>query len=180
MNPFGHFGRVTVSGHSFVSGRSDVPELVWRRPDGTVHQILRWEPEPIYPTEADWDEFVTNLWDDMRRANPGASSADIERIIAQQLERFELRTDEPYPLFADVRGDDEDRVWVGVFDHRTMRGVPAYDVIAPDGTWLGRVDLPAGFHVLDVRDGRVLGVLRDEMEIESVATYELRTEELGG
>ena len=38
------------------------------------------------------------------------------------------------------------------------------------------VDGPAGLRILDVGWGRVLGVVQDEMGVESVAVYEL----LGG
>lgn len=34
-------GRVGVVGGEFVHGRNDTPELVWRRPDGTVRQIMQ-------------------------------------------------------------------------------------------------------------------------------------------
>ncbi|MDZ7780791.1 MAG: hypothetical protein U5R14_12785 [Gemmatimonadota bacterium] len=172
-NPFGHFGRAAVSGPSFVSARSDIPELTWRDPDGTVRQILRWAPEPRYPDEADWREFTEGFTENMRRINPQMSQDEARQFAERQLERFELRTDEPYPLFADLRGDDQGRVWMGVFHHGGMMGVPAYDLIASDGTWLGRLELPSGFRVLDVRDRRVLGVLPDELEVESVAVYEL-------
>ena len=50
---------------------------------------------------------------------------------------------------------------------------PPYSVIAPDGEWLGTVEAPPGFRMLDVAGGLVLGVARDEMDVESVVVYEL-------
>ena len=46
-------------------------------------------------------------------------------------------------------------------------------VISPNGEWLGRVDAPPDLRILDVAGGRVLGVLKDEMDVESVVVYEL-------
>ena len=46
-------------------------------------------------------------------------------------------------------------------------------MIARDGEWLGMVDAPTGLRILDVGWGRVLGVVTDEMGVESVAVYEL-------
>ncbi len=173
-SPWGAFGRATATGSSFVSARSDIPELTWRRPDGSVHQILRWSPDLRYPTAADWASFEEAFVQDMRRINPTMPQADAMRFAREQLDRFELRTDEPYPLFGDLRGDDEGRVWMGVFDHRGgFAAAPTYDIIEPDGTWLGRVELPDGIRVLDIRDGRVLGVVKDEMEVEAIAVVGL-------
>jgi hypothetical protein len=180
-SPWSPFGRATAAGPFFVSARSDVPELTWRRPDGSVHQILRWHPDWRYPTAEDWESFEEAFVEDMRRVNPQMPRADAMRFAREQLERFELRTDGPYPLFGDLRGDDEGRVWLGAFDHRgAFAAAATYDLIEPDGTWLGRVQLPPDFRVLDVRDGRVLGVLKDEMEVEGIAVFELHLEPEGG
>ena len=46
-------------------------------------------------------------------------------------------------------------------------------VISPDGEWLGQVEAPPRFRILDVTGGLVLGVLRDEMDVENVVVYEL-------
>lgn len=173
-SPWSAFGRATAAGSFFVSARSDMPELTWHRPDGSVHQILRWHPDLRYPTAADWASFEEGFIQDMRRVNPTMPQADAMRFAQEQLERFELRTDEPYPLFGDLRGDDEGRVWMGVFDHRgAFAAAATYEIIGADGTWLGRVEFPDGFRVLDIRDGRALGVVKDEMEVEAIAVLEL-------
>lgn len=180
-SPWGAFGRATAAGSSFVSARSDIPQLTWRRPDGGVHQILRWHPDLSYPTAADWASFEEAFIQDMRRVNPTMPQADAMRFAQEQLERFELRTDEPYPLFEDLRGDDEGRVWMGVFDHRgAFAAAATYEIIGADGTWLGRVAFPDGFRVLDIRDGRVLGVVKDEMEVEAIAVVELNLDQEEG
>ena len=48
-----------------------------------------------------------------------------------------------------------------------------YTVIGPDGEWLGTVETPPRFRILDVGGGLVLGVELDEMDVESVVVYEL-------
>ena len=45
MPLFRYYGAVGAAGGEFVHGRSDTPELVWRRPDGTARQIMRWQPD---------------------------------------------------------------------------------------------------------------------------------------
>ena len=46
-------------------------------------------------------------------------------------------------------------------------------MISEDGDWLGVVELPDGLRILDIRGGRILGVLRDELEVQSVAVFEV-------
>jgi len=46
-------------------------------------------------------------------------------------------------------------------------------VIGPDGEWLGTVETPPRFRILDVAGGLVLGVELDEMDVENVVVYEL-------
>lgn len=52
-------------------------------------------------------------------------------------------------------------------------GASHYTVIAADGEWLGTVEAPPGLPIPDAAHGLVLGVQRDEMDVESVVVYEL-------
>ena len=56
---------------------------------------------------------------------------------------------------------------------RAREAAPEHTVISADGEWLGRVEAPLGFRILDVAGGLVLGVLRDELDVQIVAVYEL-------
>jgi len=78
------------------------------------------------------------------------------------------------PLFGSLLGDDEGRVWLPEYAVASQRnGYPSYAVISSSGEWLGRVDAPPGVRVLDVAGGRVLGVVKDEMDVQSVVVYKL-------
>ena len=80
----------------------------------------------------------------------------------------------PMPLFGSPFADAEGRVWLPTYkpggEHN---GKAPYTVIAPDGEWLGTVEVPPRFRILDVAGGLVLGVELDEMDVESVVVYEL-------
>ena len=164
---FRHGGLVSTAGGEFVFGRTDEPELVWRRSDGTIRQIMRWHPEPVYTTAEAWERWIAC----MRHAylqEPGMTEAMVE----QSLGRFEFADDEPEPLFGAIFSDEQGRIWLGNFTAFCYK-TPSYTVIAPDGTWLGSLEPPAGFALLATAAGRVLGVETDEMEVESVAVYEV-------
>ena len=174
-NPFPYFGVTTAAGGQFVYGREDVPELVWRNPDGSVRQIIRWQPEWVYPSEEHWNQFEANLRAVLPEVNPQASTdAAIEELIQRSLARYQLDTDQPLPLYGTPFGDADGRIWMAEHSIGSGRdGTPAYTVIAADGVWLGKVAVPTGLRVLDVAGGRVLGVVKDEMDVQSVVVYEL-------
>ena len=99
----------------------------------------------------------------------------------EQLLESAVRSDEPLPLYANIQGDDEGGVWLAEYMGGLFLGVDPsrYQVVSPDGEWLGTLELPTRFRVLDIKGSRVLGVLKDELDVESVAVYEIRMEPLG-
>ena len=173
-NPIPGLGYVFVSGGQFVYVRTDIPEVVWHLADGTVRQIARWQLEPRYLTEEDLEAIEPILRDRIRFVNPGASEEEVESITRRSMARHEADLSNPVEHFKSPFADAEGRVWLPT----SMPGVPGegispYTVIARDGEWLGMVDGPPGLRILDVGWGRVLGVVTDEMGVESVAVYEL-------
>lgn len=66
-------------------------------------------------------------------------------------------------------------VWVG-----TYRADPAapqlYHVYDPEGRLLARVTIPGGVEVLEVGADHVLGITRDELDVERVVVLNLARE----
>lgn len=173
-NPAPGVGRVLASGGQFVYVRTDIPEVVWHLADGTVRQIARWQLDPRYLTEEYLEVIEPILRDRLRFANPGASDEEVESMTSRNMARHEADLGNPIEYFKSPFGDAEGRVWLPT----SMPGIPGegvspYTVISPDGEWLGMVDGPPGLRILDVGWGRVLGVMTDEMGVESVVVYEL-------
>jgi len=168
-SPYRPEGRVAVSGGTFVHGRPDLPELVWRGPDGTVRQIVRWNPTPQYPSERHWEATISAIRMEL-------STLRMDHLIQGTIDRLEVDPDVPLPLFQLLHGDRDGRVWVEEFVSNFGAGfasVPSYQLISADGVWIGRLVSPPGFRMLDALGDRVLGVVRDELDVETVAVYEL-------
>lgn len=173
-NPSPGFGSVTVADGEFVQTRSDRPEVTWRGADGGVRQIVRWQAEPEHLTEEHLRRLGESLLPRLRFANPDAPIARVEEMVRENVARREADLGKPLALFGSPFGDAEGRVWLPSYDIAGPReGSPPYIVISPDGEWLGKVDAPPGLRILDVAHGRVLGVVTDEMDVESVVVYEL-------
>ena len=173
-NPFVGFGHVTVAGGQFVYTRSDRPEITWRLPDGTIRQIVRWQPERSYATEEHLRPHEQKLLDHHWRADPGASRTILEERVREDMAATDVRVGFPLPLFRFPFGDSEGRVWLPKnVTGGPPHGSPPYTVVARDGEWLGTVDAPLGLQILDVAHGYVLGVLEPQTRRESVVVYEL-------
>ena len=167
-------GEVMVATGQFVYTRSDRPEVTWSLPDGTVTRIVRWQAEPAQLTE----EMLEDIEADARTRNRIDYSLlpdpRIEEITQRDMAWYRASIGWPMPLFGAPFADAEGRVWLPPY--RPGGGgqrVPPYTVISPEGEWLGKVDGPARFRILDIAGGRVLGVQLDEMDGETVAVYEL-------
>jgi hypothetical protein len=86
------------------------------------------------------------------------------------------------PLFDRILADDEGGVWVrdfpaqsfGLFDARLADpGWPrqTWNIFDPDGVWLGELSLPERFDLHAVARGRLFGVARDELDVETVQVF---------
>lgn len=137
---------------------------------------MRWQAEPTLLTEEMLELMLieAELSAGVRRLNPGLPDAMIPRVVQTTMAPYERSIGRPLPLFSSPLADDEGRVWLP--SYRVSRGLtdmPPYTVIAPDGEWLGVVEAPATFRLLDVAGGLVLGVELDEMDVVGVVVYEL-------
>ena len=165
-------GEVTVAAGRFVRTRSDRPEVTWLLPDGTVEQIVRWRPEPTLLTEElleDGEAYNRMIG----RMHYGASEARLEEIVQNDMSRYRDMIGQPVPLFGSPFADADGNVWLPSYRPAYPEEGSPYTVISPDGEWLGRVETPRRLRILDVTGGKVLGVLRDEMDVENVVVYGL-------
>ena len=173
-NPIGAGGWITVADGQFVQTRSDRPEVTWRRPDGTVTQIVRWQAEPEPLTEEMLEGIEAGLRASNQMANPGASDAVIDRMTDDDMATYRAVIGGPMPLFTITFADSEGRIWLPSYrPGDRSEGAPHYTVIGADGEWLGTVEAPPKLTILDVAHGLVLGVQPNEMDVETVVVYEL-------
>ncbi len=173
-NPIGAAGWVAVVAGQFVYARTDRPQVAWHRPDGAVTQIVRWQAEAAPLTEELLEGIEAGLRARNQIANPGASDADIDRMTSDNMATRRAVLGDPMPLFSIPIGDSEGRVWLPSYQPAVRaEGAPQYTIISGDGEWLGTVEAPPRFRILDVAGRLVFGVQLDEMDVENVVVYEL-------
>ncbi|MCZ0934306.1 MAG: hypothetical protein OXJ54_03900 [Gemmatimonadetes bacterium] len=165
-------GEVTVAAGRYVYTRSDRPEITWRLPDGTISQIVRWRPGPNLLAEELLEHGETYIRMLYRRHRVG-SEARREEIIQEDMAAYRAMIGQPVPFFGTPFTDADGNVWLPSYRPAYPEEGSPYTVISPDGEWLGTVEAPPRFRILDVTEDLLLGVLRDDLDVESVAVYEL-------
>jgi hypothetical protein len=89
--------------------------------------------------------------------------------------------EEPVPVISETMVDRDGRIWLKHYEPATdathlRSGALAgghWTVVEADGRVVAEVALPVGFAPMDATGRSVLGVHRDELDVERVVTYEL-------
>lgn len=146
---------------SVVAGDNAAPRFDRFLPDGS-HSIIRWTADSRSVSRSEVEE-----WKDLQR------SAEWTQSRLPELERAWASMDVPEakPYYGRVTAGSDGTVWLadgdGSAEHTSLRA------FAADGSYLGRLELPARFTPYDSGPGWVLGVVRDETDIEFLWLVEL-------
>ena len=172
-NPFSATGVIAGAGGGFVNAKTDEAQVAWSRADGAMTQIARWKQAPTYPTATTWTRFENSLRANLRRMNPQLSGEDLERFVDQQVSRYEVDASIPLPLFGQIHGAADGAVRLSTFSPGNTWPM-RYRVMSSSGEFLGSMSFPRPFHVLDVVDDLVLGMVLDDFDVQAVALYRYR------
>lgn len=71
-----------------------------------------------------------------------------------------------------IRYDERGRLWVRT--ERAPSGRTIFDVFTPNGTFLGEVVVTAAVREFALGAGVLTGVVRDELEIQRIAVWQIR------
>ncbi len=155
-------------------GTSDdyVLELVaW---DGSVTRTIEWTGDDLTATQADIDqlrdEFLQDEEDEAARNSFLRDSwPDYEEVLPAVL-----------PAYSRLMVLDDGSLWVGRFEGLEWKGrLPGHpgrrwDVFDPSGDRIRQVTIPNNMSLLDAGEDWVLVVVRDELNVQRLAVYELR------
>ena len=161
--PFGLATRIATGGGRIYVGDPASYEIRAFRADGTLERILR---RPV----------------DRRPVEP----AEVERLKTQELteteERWRKTVEDKWksapvathhPAFANMTVDADGALWVE--EPKITADDPGKaSVFDPDGRLLGSVALPGNFRITEIGRDYVLGVWKDESDLEHVRKYRVR------
>jgi len=132
------------------------------RPDGSVRSILRADIPSRPVTDADIEDW-------RQRQLEGASEVvrpAVERLVA------EGPVPSMMPAYSDLQVDEEDNVWLLGYEPG-VRGSNEWHVFDRMGRLLGEVVTPMGLDVTDIGSDYVLGIYRDEYDVQAVRKYRI-------
>jgi hypothetical protein len=110
----------------------------------------------------------------MRSDAPPSPLGDAFRALLAEMPRYAtLPAYGPGGSGSAVRFDADGRLWVAEYQIEFGAARRSWQAFDRDGVFLGRLDLPDGFIVMEFGRDWVLGALRDEMEVERVVLYGL-------
>ena len=158
------FGVVaTESGPRVIGGPNDRLVLREWNEDGELRAIHR------YPA---MDRPVTEALLERARQRTIERYDEPTAQMRQEVATVESEVPDYLPAFDRVWGDDENRLWLR---RSTEDGVEEWLVLLlEDLSPAARIILPAGFALLDVRDGLLGGYWLDEFDVSHAHVYRLR------
>lgn len=162
--PFAHHASDALLGDDLVVGDQVSRSFQVRGPAGVI-SVVRWTGGSLALGATDVRDWTE------------AAVAD-----APESERPSVRawyTDLPWPETRPAYGrffpDPTGALWVADY---AARGEPSrWEIFDAQGRWLGGVEMPSGFRLLEVGPDHVLGVVKNELDVERV---ELRPLVRGG
>lgn len=183
-------------GHEFIRRRGNLgPLLLGARVAFAASSRGGWVGDTGVPSAARWYEpggpdLVVRWTRDLDRTVSEEDVRSVLRRIMDQVPPSQRKRARQYaeraplpdsiPAYGDLLVDDRGVLWVGEhygIDNPRIRHLPddrrQWALFAPDGTPRGRVVTPPRVDVLDVRSGRVLGIHRSELGVETVRVYRM-------
>lgn len=162
--PFGKHAMATAAPDRMYFGSGDSWEIQGYGLDGRLNRLIRLDRELLPVTG---DLMAAHLRAEEAEAVDEAQAREIRQGIE------EMPIPDFLPAFASLHSDKVDHLWV-----ERSRGPedspPTFDIFNPEGTLVGLASLPADLSVLEIGDDYLLGLFRDELEVEYLRLYPLR------
>lgn len=161
---FGPWAHEAAAERTMWYGSGDGFELREIDFEGNTVRIVRLD-RPLRPvTEDDVQAFL----DDILRRVEGTGREQITRRLFADAQHPEY-----FPAHFALKVDAEDNLWVQDYQPFRLPVERVWSVFDPEGRYLGDVTVPAGLTVHDIGADYLLGVYRDELDVEYVDLYGL-------
>lgn len=161
--PFGRSTQVAAGDSTIYVGTSDAWSIDVLDPEGSLIGLIRRSRElgPVTPDVI--ERYVASQLDALRNQD-----------ARQENERFYATVDYPerLPAYGSMRVDDDGNLWVQ--DYVVARDDSLrWSIFDRAGRILGRVSMPPGMAVHQIGPDYVLGMVRDELDVEHIVLFGL-------
>ena len=154
---FGKASHIDALGGRIFRGSSDMMQVEELDTSGSLVRILR---VPGYPLE-----LSNAVIGAERAARLEAVPAAMPAFLRRMVEDFP--TPATRPAYDNILVDPSGAVWLELYRGNSEQDQPEeWLVLDADGTWLGNVAIPDRFTISDITMDTVLGVWRDELDVD--------------
>lgn len=159
-----------TDGDALVVGDTEETELRWYSASGGLERISRWPSERRAVT----DGMATEWREAMVARTPESGRAAAREQIKQ------VPVMDHVPAFADLVTTSTGEVWVGDYPGMMVASLLApiperhWLVLSPEGAAIATATTPPGFQPYAIRDGRVWGVFKDDLDVETVRAFRIQ------
>ena len=162
--PFTPSTVLAVAGSKVIVGTSTSYQISQFTPDGVLIRLIRKRHSRLPVEPSDVDSFLDSL-----RAQYATGGPEAKTHVKMN---EETPPADSMPAFDDLIVDREGNLWVSASRHHGDPSV-RWDVFDTAGIWLGVVPGPDGFRVTDIGSDYLLGLWKDDLEVEHALLYEL-------
>lgn len=146
--------QVAIHEGSIFVGNAEFMEVEERTREGDLVRILRI---PDYPLALSASVLMAE-----RQAYLGGSSSPLLQETAEKTPASGTR-----PAYSKIIVDPSGTVWLQQYRGESEEAeLPRWLVLGADGAWLGTVEVPGGFSIVDIEMDAVLGVWYDELDVQ--------------
>lgn len=166
-HPLARLPEAAARGNRFYFGPQDTFEIEAMDPNGRLLRLFRVLEDPVPVTAEAWARYVDE------RIEATARDADHEARRRRFFEGEREFLPPTFPAHGTLKVDPLDHLWV---EEYRLPGEESliWSVFNPDGIRLARVTLPPGMDVLEIGSDRIIGLVKDEYDVEFVHLFRLR------
>jgi hypothetical protein len=157
------FDRV-IDGERIYVVTGDGLQIEVRTSDGSRERLIRAHHRDLTVTQTHREAYLGKM---RRAAAPETSAAELERTIAQ------IEFPATLPAFAELLVDAGGYLWAQGYPTPGVEGPNSWSIFNPEGRLLGEVKTPAGLDLHQIGQDFLLGVWRDELDVQYVRMYAL-------
>jgi hypothetical protein len=161
--PFGKYAMQAVGPDFLYYGSGDSWEVKAFDPGGVLRRIYRMAVDPRPIQAADVESVIQ---EEIAETGDPARAPEIRAGFE------EMPLPETMPAFAGLDVDAQGFLWVERYRGPGDEG-PEYEILDPEGQWVGRISLPQEVEILEIGTDYLLVLQRDELEVEYVKLYQL-------
>jgi len=148
--------------HVFL-GLGVEPEIEVRDPDGSMVRLIRWEAERRSVGDQEIAEY---------REESLAYFEDPNEKRYWEGWLKEVPFPDVLPTFDGLLVDRTGHLWVEQYQP-FWKESHTWSILSPDGEWLGDMETPSALRITEIGADYILGVWKDEMDVEFVRMYAL-------